>query len=225
MRKKEFTLIELLVVIAIIAILAAMLLPALNKAREKSRMAACINNMKQHGLAFIMYAENNDDYYPIKQQTGGIYIDWLHQLTNTIPGQDNPGSHYVEPSSYYCPSDPTSWSTAMRYPANINWTGTASYGYDFRFPGAGLAKITKFHRACALEADSSEVTTSGWGRTMLAFKYDLRPTGTLDNLIGNRHSGTSNVLFSDGHVKNYNREEIYTSTWWNENGFDMYRWW
>lgn len=65
-RKKNFTLIELLVVIAIIAVLAAMLLPALNKAREKGLSISCINHLRQLGSAVGQYTVDNDDYYPIR---------------------------------------------------------------------------------------------------------------------------------------------------------------
>ena len=91
-KKSDFTLIELLVVIAIIAILAAILLPALNSARERGRAAACINNLKQGGSAVMQYCEDYADYIPI-----AIFSDIIDGYDFVTPGNSDKAQNSVGP--------------------------------------------------------------------------------------------------------------------------------
>ena len=112
MRRRGFTLIELLVVIAIIAILAAILFPVFARAREKARQTACLSNVKQIGLALMMYVQDYDETFPGRA------------ATNHYPPWDHPWSYWykiIEPyvkneQLFVCPSmrrDPTSYGYSL----------------------------------------------------------------------------------------------------------------
>jgi prepilin-type N-terminal cleavage/methylation domain-containing protein len=107
--QKTFTLIELLVVIAIIAILAAMLLPALARAKESGRRAVCLNNQKQIGIAAYMYAEENEEMFPEGQATiqSGFGIYTVYEVSKNRGfghGKLVIQGYLPEPKSVYCPS-------------------------------------------------------------------------------------------------------------------------
>jgi len=186
-RRTGFTLIELLVVVAIIAILAAMLLPALSQAREKARAARCINNLKQLGLVMTMYLDNNNEYFPPAASSDGhTWFEDVGSLGRYLNLHWKPGD-YWKGTVLDCPSKKS---------------GYAGQSIDYCY-NASLAINVGTHRWGKLGRIKYPSRTIAFGETTGKTYYFGKWTSwdPGDTAIDwNTHGAGANVLFVDGHV-------------------------
>ena len=225
-----FTLIELLVVIAIIAILAALLLPALSRAKAKALQANCVSNLRQMGVAFQFYADQNKDLFP---NYTGLHADgsladpmnpadrglmWFEQLRVLV-------SPANQVSNFTCWQCPAAIPIIARYTAanpGLVYTGDLlSYGYNYSNLGNDFPAYNCHMRIawtnlrkpseCIVVADSlsarqlNRVGTSfypgvAWGAVIAPKDYYADATGYY---IGDQHGNRGNVLFGDNSVRAY----------------------
>ena len=197
--KSRFTLIELLVVIAIIAILAAMLLPALSAARERARAANCTSQLKQMGLATMMYMDQNGGFTPPGRWAPGNG-EWWFTLSEYIPSQQE---EVKKNHQFRCPS-----ISEQENPSGSIWASYVPNGNFFEANKMGLnTSLIGQPTKSAMFIESTWENEPGYitgqlKAPQLNFSMHSRIlVGNANAIVAFPHGKNQNTVFFDGHVE------------------------
>ena len=228
----NFTLIELLVVIAIIAILAAILLPALNSARERGRTASCLSNLKQLGTSLDMYGSDNNGMLPAQMVVNGTGKGGAAFLS--LKG-------YLAKELLDCPSTTysrggTTWAGPQWNGFHLEDYGMSAYGENQRaHVGASnngtdnnLKKRSSWSLSypskLMLYGDSYEASLDAATEGSAKQLYDKTTSVSGYGSVAFRHNKTANMLFADGHTENRTESSIGAAWIFDKSERHMF-WW
>ena len=226
-----FTLIELLVVVAILGVLAALLLPALARGKDKARAAACASNQRQLGIAFLLYCDEHEDTFPTgaaASTVGAHPEDWIWWQMQAAPSgqsamRDARGSALAPylsgyRSSYFrCPADQDALAREQAWIQNMNHE-LYTYSYSLNAHSMrGMASYISQDRSMKFFNKLGAVVNPSH-KIMLAEEKGSASDGPGNAFIDDgrwqplgypltmRHAGKANVTFADGHVEMVRRE-------------------